>query len=1130
MFPGARQMQDIVRQNLLPNCPVGTADIAAAQDIYGPNVASIRGKTVHRSNSHIQTGVDEVPPEIMSVHREVTLAVDIMFINAIPFMVTVSRKLKFGTVHNIPDRQIPTILKSIREVISIYTARGFRVTTILADPEFSPIEHSIPGTLVDCCGENEHVPEVERYIRFIKDRVRSCNNNLPFARIPRIMLIHMVKNAVFWLNSFPAPDGVSAVLSPRYILTGRPLDYQRHVQLEFGAYAHTHDKHCNDMNSRTTSAICLGPTGNAQGTHYFLSLRTGKILRKHRWTHAPTPTDAIDRVNTLAAQQGMPTTITFADRFGREIPDGPLDVDDNHDHNYNPIDDADDASSYSGGDDDLDYDTDTDDGSDGQPPDDPPAGVDDAAPQFYEPVDEDDNAPAHDEDSDDGDEESDDGDADINNVTDDNSTEVDQNIDNNEQSDDDSTEVGDENTGVGEENTGVDEENTGVREDNTVEMDLNARYGPRSHAHNLRPRRERNFEHLFHTQEDWQQSFPKEFDEVDLCYFADSFLTEQMNVNKGLKQFGEKGADAVIEEMRQLHYRNVIKPVYRDSLTQEQRRKALRYLMFLKQKRCGKIKARGCADGRPQRLYKTKEETSAPTVKTESLFLSCLIDAMEGRVVFTLDIPGAFMHADMDELVHMKLEGPLAELLTKVDPDAYRKFVVTEKGKPVIYVELAKALYGTLQAALLFWENLSKFLVEELGFELNPYDKCVANKVINGSQCTILWHVDDLKLSHLKQEVLEMIVKKLEERYGQEKELSITRGKVHDYLGMTIDYSESGKVQFKMDDYVERLLLECPEDMNGTAVTPAADHLFKVNENNPELLSAEQADIFHHIVMQLFYLCKRVRIDIHTAVAFLTTRVTKPDKDDWNKLARVIRYLRANKDLSLTLEANPNIVLEWWVDASFAVHPDMRSHTGAVLSLGKGGVYSMSTRQKINTKSSTEAELVGVDDAMSLIIWTKNFLEAQGYHASDNVVYQDNQSAMLLERNGRASSGKRTRHVDIRYFFVTDRIQQKQMRVEYCPTEEMIADFFTKPLQGSLFRKFRTFLLNTRSTQSFPANDTKDMTVETQECVGTSSNVNDVKIVSGSSVPGVQVEENFERQQSESDGWKVVARSNREAI
>ncbi len=133
--------------------------------------------------------------------------------------------------------------------------------------------------------------------------------------------------------------------------------------------------------------------------------------------------------------------------------------------------------------------------------------------------------------------------------------------------------------------------------------------------------------------------------------------------------------------------------------------------MLLKQKRCGKIKARGCADGRKQRVYKSKDETSAPTVHTESLFLSCIIDAKEGRQVITCDIPGAFMHADMDEMIHLKLEGPLAELLTKVEPKRYSKFIGMERGKKVLYVQLTKALYGTLQAALLFWEDLSQYLL-----------------------------------------------------------------------------------------------------------------------------------------------------------------------------------------------------------------------------------------------------------------------------------------------------------------------------------------------------------------------------------------------------------------------------------
>jgi hypothetical protein len=130
------------------------------------------------------------------------------------------------------------------------------------------------------------------------------------------------------------------------------------------------------------------------------------------------------------------------------------------------------------------------------------------------------------------------------------------------------------------------------------------------------------------------------------------------------------------------------------------------------------------------------------------------------------------------------------------------------------------------------------------------------------------------------------------------------------------------------------------------------------------------------------------------------------------------------------------------------------------MSLGKGSVYSASTRQKLNTKSSTEAELVGVDDVMPQVLWTRYFLEAQGYEVRDNKIYQDNQSTMLLAKNGRASSGKRTRHINIRYFFVADRVKSGEVSIDYCPTGEMLGDFFTKPLQGVAFKKFRAKILN----------------------------------------------------------------------
>ena len=142
----------------------------------------------------------------------------------------------------------------------------------------------------------------------------------------------------------------------------------------------------------------------------------------------------------------------------------------------------------------------------------------------------------------------------------------------------------------------------------------------------------------------------------------------------------------------------------------------------------------------------------------------------------------------------------------------------------------------------------------------------------------------------------------------------------------------------------------------------------------------------------------------------------------------------------------------------------MKSHTGAYMSIRIGAAYASSSKQKLNMRSSTEAELVAADDSMPSIVWTLYFLEEQGYGINEKILYQDNQSAMLLERNGRASSSKRTRHINIRYCFVTDRILAGELNVSYCPTLNMIGDYFTKPIQGSLFCKFRNTILGITET------------------------------------------------------------------
>ena len=148
-----------------------------------------------------------------------------------------------------------------------------------------------------------------------------------------------------------------------------------------------------------------------------------------------------------------------------------------------------------------------------------------------------------------------------------------------------------------------------------------------------------------------------------------------------------------------------------------------------------------------------------------------------------------------------------------------------------------------------------------------------------------------------------------------------------------------------------------------------------------------------------------------------------------------------------------------WIDAAYAVYPNMRGQTGGMMSFGTGVIHGRSSKQKLNSKSSTESEIIAVSEYLPFHIWVKNFLKYQGYEVNDNIVFQDNQSAIRLKTNGRNSCTGNSRHIDIRYFFVKDRVDKEEFRIEYRKTEDMIADFFTKPLQGHLFRKFRDLIM-----------------------------------------------------------------------
>ncbi len=208
------------------------------------------------------------------------------------------------------------------------------------------------------------------------------------------------------------------------------------------------------------------------------------------------------------------------------------------------------------------------------------------------------------------------------------------------------------------------------------------------------------------------------------------------------------------------------------------------------------------------------------------------------------------------------------------------------------------------------------------------------------------------------------------------------------------------------------------------------------------------------------FLCKCTQHDVQTAVSFLTTRVKHPNEDDWEILKWVLQYLHGTCHMKLNLSANNLTTIQWWVKASHATHNDCRGHMGAMTSLGKDTTISFSNKLKVNTKSSTESELAGADQALSSILHTRYFTKAQGYSIEQNLLFQDNQSTMHLEDNGSFSSSKQTKHIECRYFFIWDKLENGNLEVIYCPTKIMWADVLAKPKQGGPFCLDRSILMN----------------------------------------------------------------------
>jgi hypothetical protein len=300
--PTDAQFLEMVRNKTIKNCPVKPKHITNDCSIFGLSIAGVRGKTVRRKPEQLEAYPGCIPDDFHRLYRFVVITADVMFVNGIAFLTTLSQKLRLSTVEQLPSRTATQLSNSLTKIVRLYACTGFIVCIIMMDQEFDKVEDACKMVEINTTAAREHVGKIKPFICTIKERSRALVLDLPYTTLPCQVVIHLVYFAVLWLNSLPAAAGVSNKYSPWEIVLGCKLDFKKHCKTTFGSYAQAHDDPTitNTMQPQTFPGIFLSPTGNRQGTHKVFDINTGVVKKPRTITPLPMP----DRVIAVIKDWG----------------------------------------------------------------------------------------------------------------------------------------------------------------------------------------------------------------------------------------------------------------------------------------------------------------------------------------------------------------------------------------------------------------------------------------------------------------------------------------------------------------------------------------------------------------------------------------------------------------------------------------------------------------------------------------------------------------------------------------------------------------------------------------------------------------------------------------------------------
>jgi len=297
--------------NFISNNPVTMEDIEIAQQIFGMDIGSLKGKTTRKKPLPVINDYIELPEELFAKQQNIVLCIDGIKVNGLMFLTTISKNLFYRTAQYIESKSIGYYKQALKEIITIYNKAGFRITKIRGDNEFQPLKDIMFdefGINMNFANPQEHVPEAERNNRVIQERGRANFHRLPYKQITKTMTKILVMEAAKRLNFFPAKQGISQQYSPRMILHQKHLDYSKHCKYTFGTYIQAHDEPnpTNDLSARTLDCIYLQYKDSHQGGHKLLHLPTNKIITRRDITPLPITKSILDQVSNIAINEGMP--------------------------------------------------------------------------------------------------------------------------------------------------------------------------------------------------------------------------------------------------------------------------------------------------------------------------------------------------------------------------------------------------------------------------------------------------------------------------------------------------------------------------------------------------------------------------------------------------------------------------------------------------------------------------------------------------------------------------------------------------------------------------------------------------------------------------------------------------------